>query len=454
MSTSVSFSTVDLIVKQVKLDALHEVGQAAIHETFNGFVAKGMTEETQRQRREQIVELLGGEERASGTEMRFDLTYRRFDGDPTLSRGRYYSISVDEAGYDNSTLCQELLAYYEPKQPGWVAAFDLSMVEHRTSLSSWFDSMPESELRRLDLDGSALVIVFTPLNGRPHPFATRFTDRVAPFLVTIPTEVKRVRMDRVIDLRDPSTASWFTREMTQWRVELDGKEVSMIPAKPPLQEFRDLIPTLLEQSRGGASRATMSSAGLRLRQLGANGLIFPSARADSFVEVRKDQVEGSSGWNLVDYRGASEPQMTAIIDMDVEWPTEVGFHFPYGEMAGQQMVYGGVNIDYTERGSKKGSWSVSGLAIWQQAWFRATCALSVLEALDRDLHEEVSPYLQFLWLQQESGASLLEAGDSVLGTMLGEEESANRVRAWASAFKNSDCPELATALQKLITAFE
>ena len=60
--------------------------------------------------------------------------------------------------------------------------------------------------------------------------------------------MKRLRLDGVVDLRSPETASWFTREMTRWRVDMDGEPVDLIPAKPPLRNFRDLIPTLLEQS--------------------------------------------------------------------------------------------------------------------------------------------------------------------------------------------------------------
>jgi len=442
-------STFELIVKQVNLDGLHEIGRSAMQAAFGGFIAEGMTEEEKNQRRKQIVNFLGGDTVFPGSNMGFDLSFRRFAGDRTLSRGCYYSIAQDQEGDDAGTLLHELLAYYGPKEPGWIGVFDLSIPEHRDVLLSGMDSVPKAQLRRFALDGPAIVIAFMPLNGQPHPFAARYTDKAAPFFVTIPTIIKRMHVDRVIDLRSPNVALWFTREMTRWRADLDGKKLDLIPGKRPLRKFQDLIPTLLEQSRGGGSRALTTSAGLRLRQLGANGLIFPSARTDSVLKVDRGRIVESVGWNFVDYRGSDTPEMTHAVDMDSEWPTEVGFCFVTGPLAGQQMAYEDVRIEYSEQGANKGSWSVCGLSKWQEAWFRATCALSALKAKDPGLFDEISPSLNSLWLRAKSGGWLLQVSNVIFGAILGTGKDLSLVQEWAQNFMDSGEAELARSLRKL-----
>ena len=217
-------STVDFFARQVNLDGLQEIGLSALQTAFGSFIAKGMAEEDKVQRREEIVNFLGGEEVFPGSEISFNLNVRRFAGDQTLSRGRYYSIANDRDGNDEATLLHELLAYYSPTEPGWVSAFDLAIPEHRDVVLSRSASLPED---LLDLDGPTIVIAFLPLDGVPHPFAARYTDKVCPFFVTIPTVVEEIHMDRIIDLRSPDVASWFTNEMTSWRVEIDEEELDL-----------------------------------------------------------------------------------------------------------------------------------------------------------------------------------------------------------------------------------
>jgi hypothetical protein len=51
------------------------------------------------------------------------------------------------------------------------------------------------------------------------------------------------------------------------------------------------------------------------RQIGANALIYPSARTDVECILHNGKVTLSRGWNLVDYRGAPEPDQAARIIM-------------------------------------------------------------------------------------------------------------------------------------------
>ena len=149
------------------------------------------------------------------------------------------------------------------------------------------------------------------------------------------------------------------------------------------------------------------------------------------------------GWNFVDYRGSGTPEVSYIVDMDTEWPTEVGW---------RQMVYEDVNIQFSEHGASKGSWSVSGLATWQEAWFRVQAVHSVLEAKDRKLFDEVNPHLSTLWRLAKSGKWLLQVSDIIFGALLAAEKDLNTVQEWAQNFQSSGQEELAASLQKIVAS--
>ena len=197
-------------------------------------------------------------------------------------------------------------------------------------------------------------------------------------------------------------------------------------------------------------RALMSSAGLRLRQGGAQGMVYPSARVDSEVQVHRGAVVESVGWNFVDYRDGGPPEMTHIIDMDSAWPTKVGFWFANEPEGPYQLAYEDMQIEYATRGANKGSWSVSGLATWQEAWFRASSALSVLEAKDPELFDEIGPILNAIWLQFASGKELLEVSDLVFGVLLEDAQDLNTASAWAEALATDGHQEISEAVQKLV----
>jgi hypothetical protein len=445
MRTTPPLSSVELTVKQINLDGFSEIGISAMQFAFNKFIAKEMNEEEASQRRKDISNLFGGEKVFPSSKLIIDRpTFRRrFAGDRTLTRGNYYTIAQDHEGHDGTTLYHELLAYYEPKEPGWVGVFDLSIAEHREVVLSRAEPVLKARLHDFDLDGPSIVIVFLPLNGHPHPFAARYTDKAAPFFVSIPTIVKHMHVDSIVDIRSPEVASWFTREMTRWRVVLDGKEQDFVPVKPPLTKFRDLIPTLLEQSHGSDDRALTTSAAIRLRELGIKGLIFPSARVDSVLKVNQGQILESIGWNFVDYRGSGKPQVSFVVDMDSKWPVKVGW---------QRMAYEDVHIEYSESGASKGSWSVSGLAAWQEAWFRVQTVHSVLEAKDPELYKEIGPNLSSLWNLAKSSAWLLQVSDIIFGALQATEEDLSDVEELAQKCEDLNLEEIADSLRKLVTA--
>jgi hypothetical protein len=250
--------------------------------------------------------------------------------------------------------------------------------------------------------------------------------------------VKEVEIDRVIDLRRPDTANWFTSALSQlnWFEHLPDPEVfedvedltkwihisgynpagfdpdkvpqptgfNAFPFKPVLKSFADLLPALLCQSIGGG-RGAPQIAGLWLRTLGVNGLIFPSARCDSRVAVRNGEVVQWSGFNFVDYRNAQSPEHLAALDLSVGWPTKIQTWPDDWTEGSTPIVYETVTIAYEHEGVDKSSWVVKGIETRREAPYRFLEVAWLLEQLfgPEDQHSKnllglAYDFLQKTWL--------------------------------------------------------
>ena len=111
----------------------------------------------------------------------------------------------------------------------------------------------------------------------------------------IPIQVVEITFDRLIDLRMPATRQWFVTEFT--RLKNIDPPFPVFPFAGPLDDFKDLLPTLLSQGLGGGNGPTQV-AGYWLRRLGAEALIFPSARVDVSVSILNGELQDWYGWNL------------------------------------------------------------------------------------------------------------------------------------------------------------
>lgn len=111
----VPLSEVELHLKQVRPSELNELGRAAMAKAFTGFSEEDLRSP------ERIESYLAEVRAVAGIENhRFDpRPYRRFAGDPSLPRSRYYTIAQDAAGNDQGTLVRELRTYYNPQDGIW-----------------------------------------------------------------------------------------------------------------------------------------------------------------------------------------------------------------------------------------------------------------------------------------------------------------------------------------------
>jgi hypothetical protein len=286
---------------------------------------------------------------------------RRFAGDRSLRRGRYFTVCRDASGNDGGTLVRELATYHNPLKSGIITIIDPTLPEHASRV-------PEQAAQL-----GQLLLLFPPVGDRPHPFSAPYTDTGRPMYVALPMRIVQDEIDGVIDLRRPDVADWFATSLSRITIV---KSSRAFPFKPPLDAFADLLPALLCQSIGGG-RGAVQVAGLWLRRLGVNGLIFPSARSDCRVDVRDGEVVNATGFNFVDYRNAGEPEVFAAIDFSVSWPEAVQTWPDDYVEDDEPIVYDTVEI----RHEPSGSWRVEGLQMRREAPYCFLEAVWLMEQL-------------------------------------------------------------------------
>lgn len=356
--------TKEFWAKQINQERLTDLGRAALGAAFIGFGDHPSDEKSRRE----YEELMSTHSGHFEVDPRIQ---RRYAGDYVLPRGRYYAL-CDEHGDDGGTLVGELRAYYDPKSVGLVQMFDCTLPDDLKNVSG--EETPV-------LNSKQLVFQFPPFNGNANPFVKTFSDLIGKahladglgFLslsVGLPLTVRKLRREKVLDLRDPSNGEWLARTLSTLEWRPDDIPIRCFPRRPPLEKFRDLLPELLAQEIGGGGASV--ATGLLLRYLGADGLIFPSARNDAAVVTESGKVIGHHGWNFVDYADTPLTEFVAWIEHGNQWPTQIGYR-PYSDASPNNMPIR--YSDVTVASHPDGRWQVQGLRrrtdlIWRKKLLR------------------------------------------------------------------------------------
>jgi len=277
-----------------------------------------------------------------------------------------------------------------------------------------------------------------------------YEDIAMPFYVDFPLTLKKITVDRVIDLRDPATAKWFVQTITRLQFEWEeGKIFDQCPIKGPLDKFEDLIPTILDQRLGGSWNFCMA-AEFYLRTCEANGLIYPSARNNPSVEIRNKKIVKSHGWNFVDYSNSEGPQYRPLIDVDSTWHKKVGYYADLGDDPKNIIIYNDVTVKYTSRGPTAGSWSVNNISRWQEAWYQTMMVQQVLEFRDVNLFRKVWPSILLFLSMQETAEKRYEVAYNILMALMGVPESLETIHGWVDPLNENGIFQIATALNEII----
>jgi hypothetical protein len=326
---------------------------------------------------------------------------RRFAGDWQLPRTRYYSLCHSGEGDDDGTMERELLDYHEPATHGWIEINDVTSKGLSNFRQGYVISIPSITRAKL----------YPELPGvGPHDLID----------IIMPVKVQRRLFEKLIDLRIPSVAAWFTRNLTRIEWGASGGGVRAFLAKGPLDTFDQILPSLFVQTHGGGECATRI-AGQWLRILGADALIFPSARSDAFVEVADDTVVRWGGWNLVDYTGAP-PLRTFSCDLTSTWLS----HLALEVNEPQSPLYRSICFDTVHSGPHAGSWGVKNLQTYRTAFRMSQTVLYVYSSAQEVSSRQRELLLQLL-LQDGSSASIMRNSSAMLRALLGNHELRDRI---------------------------
>jgi hypothetical protein len=142
----------------MRRERLNELGVAAMEFACPGFLPKDPSPESQKNIDElaQKLDTLYVERRPP----------RRFSGDETLPRGRYYSVAKGASGRDGFTIQRELLAYLEPERTGCVWVADLA--EQAEMGAVRLDGEPRDALALLFRSKSASQVLLVTCSVGPN----------------------------------------------------------------------------------------------------------------------------------------------------------------------------------------------------------------------------------------------------------------------------------------------
>lgn len=243
--------------------------------------------------------------------------FRRFSGENNLPSQRYSSVCSDATGNDRQSLCRELFEYRDKRIAGLVFVGDTWDAALMQKLSAIGVTLPPGQ--------GIIIFLLAPIGEDKRRLFRNIFNRLllelhGPYeldpaswdglsIVFIPTELSEVRIEEVIDLRQPLVQDWLFRFFYAG----DGS-VWMKKVETPISGFTGMIPSLVYPEYGGSG--VTKSIGSWMRSAGVQGLVFPSARSNAGIEVDANEVvQTFHGWNFVDYRGTElVPDLLVHVD--------------------------------------------------------------------------------------------------------------------------------------------
>jgi hypothetical protein len=284
---------------------------------------------------------------AAGVEFNFGYRPRRFSGGPGLPPGSYFSLCDDDTFNDHGTLRDEITAYYSGLSGNTVTVFDptiekyvLDHLEHMAGMSAEDLAYPlyyfKYRIERRTTRNAALFERENPFTIGQHAGITYGVRQFAG------------EVDRIIDLRNPETQQWFLETFVALELENEGRAADeariIFPKKEPIASFGELLKVIVSLETGGGM-IFGQAVGHWLRQHGARGLIFPSARSNAFNKARNGVPVEWGGWNFVDYADAEPPVPVNLFGGMGTWRDRDHDH---------------IHVDYTADGPNQGSFSIRG----------------------------------------------------------------------------------------------
>lgn len=299
------------------------------------------------------------------------IDFRRFGGFDPLPRSRYMSVCIDPNGEDGQTLALELWAYASPKLAGDNRVFDLSDSKYCTLVQTPYVDEDGLQMAPITKPRQGIMLQFRASKNSLNPYVQHILERFGdikelqlskglPFQQFVPYNLCEYNFPKVIDLRRHKVQIWFEKLITLAFAKILLRADHGTPRsvqgvdKTQIEKIRDsgllnfpyALSMLMIPSHGGSLLTHL--IGHVLRRVGANALIYPSARSDCNVINSNGIPKSFRGWNLVDYRDAPAVE-------DAPWGTL--FQTKIEDI---WMPISGVDYKHFQEAELQGSWAVTG----------------------------------------------------------------------------------------------
>jgi hypothetical protein len=172
--------------------------------------------------------------------------------------------------------------------PSLVSLFDSDGANTMELLGILAD-IPKRNYAALDLTVPSLLIAVRPLIA--DPMLRDAYGKATQYAIQVPYQLSDRTIGGVLDLREPAARTWLVAQFNR-TFRLEDREFPVLLGRDRPDNFEQILPSLLDQWLGGGW-TTGNMAGLFARQAGANGLIYPSARSNAWVELTDNVVTDS-----------------------------------------------------------------------------------------------------------------------------------------------------------------
>lgn len=339
--TEIPFSTFEGLVRQLRVNSSPEALRLGFETAFPTFFDNRFD-----------LTMFEQQVTADGT-IKSGKRARRFAGDETLPRERYFSLCDDQKFNDFGTLKREMLAYYDE-----CSGVDVMLYDSLSEPKLKPERLAQFGLTEKDTEFFLVLMHIVKETQSVSKLKSHMSlENERSIGITYGFNKHLLQTNRAIDLRLPETQEWFTKTFVSLerarKLNKTDKQIFLMPPDE-IQSFGELLPSLLSPEIGGPHTFTQA-IGAWMRAHNVALFVFPSARSNAMVDVEDGVIQKSCGWNVVVYDGSPS----------IRWENLFGNSITlYNRKARRH-----IKIDYIASGSRKGSFCIRGVEEWNMIKF-------------------------------------------------------------------------------------
>jgi len=169
--------------------------------------------------------------------------------------------------------------------------------------------------------------------------------------------------------------------------------------------------------------------GFFARRVGADGLVYPSARNNASVHVSDGAVRDSAGWCFVRYESATEMQITHVVSQASDsWPTTVGFAPSTASWVQEFIPLRDARINHVLSGPHAESWNVEGVAEYNTSLYRLAQATTILRSIGDGARTDCVSKLHYIAMFSRA-EDVMRVARAITASLLGDARSKDDLEA-------------------------